>query len=360
VTPYLHENLSGDLIFRILHEFSMIAERNPAEAVPASYRPYIVSYTHSYVGQSDSTDAWYSIDRSGAFDKFLAEEDPQSLFEYLYRRTRALPPANPMASWDSAAAATLRARDPTTITTQADMRAYHRAIVEASWRRQQTIGPHGTLLPSLFMNANSQLIVYDNNDSDAEEDDESRVCNHCARTGAFCGQVQAQVSSDPADDAAVLLNGSCVDCYAHSRTNCSFGKALMVLRVLALLTVSQLLLVLSVCAVPRTSTVAAPLCRLSLAVCSVLLALLLCLVVLQLRLCATSSTSCAAVETLFGLLVRPQFLRCCGTLLRRLLLWFVALLVTAVSFPIPRRRILTRRWVRLLTGTRTMGLRASF
>jgi hypothetical protein len=46
------------------------------------------------------------------------------------------------------------------------------------------------------------------------------------------------VSRDPEDDAVVLLNSSCVDCYAHSRTNCLFGKVLIVLRVLALLTVS--------------------------------------------------------------------------------------------------------------------------
>jgi hypothetical protein len=79
------------------------------------------------------------------------------------------------------------------------------------------------------MNANSKLILYDNYDPDAPLDDKSCVCNHCARTGAFCSQVQAQVSRDPKDDAVVLLNSSCVDCYAHSRTNCLFSKALMVL-----------------------------------------------------------------------------------------------------------------------------------
>jgi hypothetical protein len=310
VTPYLHENLSGDLIRRLLHECCNVAELNKAEAVPATYRPYIESFSHLLCNATEGNDAWYRIDPTGPFDQFLAEEDPQTLFEYLYRRTRSLPPTNPMASWDSNAAANTRSLDPTTIVTPQSMRAYHRAIVEASWRRQQTIGPHGTLLPSLFMNANSKLIVYDNDDSDADEDDESRVCNHCARTGAFCGQVQAQVSSDPADDAVVLLNGSCVDCYAHSRTNCSFGKALMVLRVLVLLTVLQLSRVPSVCAVLRTSTVAVPLCRLSLAVCSVLLALLLCLVALRLRLFATSSTLYVVAEILFGLPARPRFLRC--------------------------------------------------
>jgi hypothetical protein len=66
------------------------------------------------------------------------------------------------------------------------MRAYHRAIVEASWRRQQTIGLYRTLLPSLFMNANSELILYNNYDPDAPLGDESCVCNHCACTGAFC------------------------------------------------------------------------------------------------------------------------------------------------------------------------------
>jgi hypothetical protein len=81
------------------------------------------------------------------------------------------------------------------------------------------------------------------------------------------------VSCNPKDNAVVLLNGSCVNCYAHSCTNCLFGKALMVLQVLVLLTVSQLLHVLSVCVTCRTLTVAVPLCRLSLAVCSALLAL---------------------------------------------------------------------------------------
>jgi hypothetical protein len=71
------------------------------------------------------------------------------------------------------------------------MQAYHHAIVEASWRRQQTIGPYGTLLPSLFMNANSELILYDNYNPEAPLDDKSCVCNHCTYTGAFCGQVQA-------------------------------------------------------------------------------------------------------------------------------------------------------------------------
>jgi hypothetical protein len=359
VTPFLHENLSGDLIHRILGEFHDVADKHKAEAVPASYRTYIESFAHELCNTAEGNDLWYRIDPTGHFDQFLAEEEPQTLFEYLYRRTRALPPTNPMASWDSQAAVNTRSLDPAGIVTPQGMRAYHHAIVEASWRRQQTIGPHGTLLPSLFMNANSELILYDNYDPDAPLDDESRVCNHCARTGAFCGQVQAQVSRDPEDDAVVLLNGSCVDCYAHSRTNCSFGKALMVLRVLALLTVSQPSHVLSVCVVRRTSTVAVPLCRLSLAVCSVLLALRLCLAVLQLRSFATFSTLCAVVEILSVLLVRPRFLRCCGTPLRRLPPWFVAPLVTAVSFQIPPRRTSMRRWVKLLTGRRPMGLRAS-
>jgi hypothetical protein len=123
------------------------------------------------------------------------------------------------------------------------------------------------------MNANSELILYNNYNPKAPLDDKSHVCNHYARTGAFYSQVQAQVSCNPKDDAVVLLNGSYVDCYAHSRTNCLFGKALMVLQVLVLLTVSQPSHVLSVCVARRTSTVAVPLCRLSLAVCSTLLAL---------------------------------------------------------------------------------------
>jgi hypothetical protein len=88
------------------------------------------------------------------------------------------------------------------------------------------------------MNANSKLILYDNYNPNAPLDDKSCVCNHCARTGAFCGQVQAQVSRNPKDNAVVLLNSSCVNYYTHSCTNCSFSKALIVLQVLALLTVS--------------------------------------------------------------------------------------------------------------------------
>jgi hypothetical protein len=79
------------------------------------------------------------------------------------------------------------------------------------------------------MNANSKLILYNNYNPKAPLDDKSHVCNHYARTGAFYSQVQAQVSCNPKDDAVVLLNGSYVDCYAYSCTNCLFGKALMVL-----------------------------------------------------------------------------------------------------------------------------------
>jgi hypothetical protein len=79
------------------------------------------------------------------------------------------------------------------------------------------------------MNANSKLILYNNYDPEAPLDNESRVCNHCTCIGAFCSQVQAQVSRDPEDDAVVLLNSSCVNCYAYSCTNCSFSKALIVL-----------------------------------------------------------------------------------------------------------------------------------
>jgi hypothetical protein len=46
------------------------------------------------------------------------------------------------------------------------------------------------------------------------------------------------VSRDPKDNTVVLLNSSCVDCYTYSCTNCLFSKALIVLRVLALLTIS--------------------------------------------------------------------------------------------------------------------------
>jgi hypothetical protein len=236
VLPFFHENLSGDLIGRVLREFLDVAERNCTESVPVSYRPYILSLAHDICGAPNDDDVWYRLDDRGHFAQFLADKPPQTLFHYLYRRARSLPPSNPMASWDSLAQVNARSLNPADIHTPQGMRAYHRAIVNASWRRQQTIGPHGTLLPGLFMNSTASAILYDNYDSDAPEDDESRVCNHCARTHAFCTQVQARMSRDPEDDAAVLLNGSCVDCYVQSRTNCSFGKFSMFLQALALLT----------------------------------------------------------------------------------------------------------------------------
>jgi hypothetical protein len=224
VTPFLHENLSGDLIGRVLNALVYVAERNQTEAVPVSYRPFILALAHEINEAPELNDEWFLLDPNGPYAEFLADEPPQTLFRYLYRRVRALPPSSPMADWDDGLQAAHRALDPTTITTPHGMRAYHRAIVNASWRRQQTIGPHGTLLPSLFMNSTARAILYDNYDIDAPADDESRVCNHCLRTGAFCAQTQARTSHDPEDDAAVLLNGSCVDCYAQSRTNCSFGR----------------------------------------------------------------------------------------------------------------------------------------
>jgi hypothetical protein len=94
------------------------------------------------------------------------------------------------------------------------MRAYHCATFNASLRRQQIIGPHSTLLPALFISSTASAILYNNYNRDAPVNDKSQVCNYCLCTGAFCAQIQARVSYDPEDNAVVLLNSSCVDCYA--------------------------------------------------------------------------------------------------------------------------------------------------
>jgi hypothetical protein len=103
-----------------------------------------------------------------------------------------------MASWDSPADAATRALGPATITTPQGMRAYHCATVN----------------PALFISSTASAILYNNYNRDAPVNDKSQVCNYCLCTGAFCAQIQARVSYDPEDNAVVLLNSSCVDCYA--------------------------------------------------------------------------------------------------------------------------------------------------
>jgi hypothetical protein len=68
VTLYLHKNLLGDLIYRLLHKCCNVAELNKAEAVPATYRLYIESFSYLLCNATKGNNAWYRINPTSPFN----------------------------------------------------------------------------------------------------------------------------------------------------------------------------------------------------------------------------------------------------------------------------------------------------